>query len=128
MTRHWTDSDIPDLNGKLALVTGANSGLGLCTTRGLASRGAKVLMACRDPVKGRATMQQISAEVPGARLEIQDLDLADLASVRRLAANLSRRYGRLDLLCNNAGVMALPQRRTRDGFEMRKCPRFPVIA
>ncbi|AKJ27134.1 oxidoreductase [Caldimonas brevitalea] len=119
MTRPWTYRDIPDLTGKLALVTGANSGLGLHTTRGLAARGATVVMACRDAAKAQAAMQQICAEVPGAQLEMLALDLADLASVRRCADSVIQRHDRLDLLCNNAGVMALPRRVTCDGFEMQ---------
>jgi len=119
MTKPWTYSDIPDLTGKLALVTGANSGLGLHATRGLAARGARVVMACRDRAKAQTAMERISAAIPGARLEILALDLADLASVRRFADTLMQRHERLDLLCNNAGVMALPRRTTRDGFEMQ---------
>jgi len=119
MTRTWTYSDIPDLTGKLALVTGANSGLGLYATRGLAAHGAQVLMACRDRAKAQTAMQKISAEIPHAKLEVLALDLADLSSVRRFADTLMQRHERLDLLCNNAGVMALPHRTTRDGFEMQ---------
>jgi NAD(P)-dependent dehydrogenase (short-subunit alcohol dehydrogenase family) len=119
MTRTWTYSDIPDLSGKLALVTGANSGLGLHATRGLAAHGAHVVMACRDLAKARTAMRRISAEIPHAKLEVLALDLADLSSVRRFAETLTERHERLDLLCNNAGVMALPHRTTRDGFEMQ---------
>src|SRR5438105_1555980 len=119
MTKPWTYGDIPDLTGKLALVTGANSGLGLYATRGLAARGAQVVMACRDRAKALTAMQQISAEIPGAKLEILALDLADLSSVRRFADTLMQRHESLDLLCNNAGVMALPRRATCDGFEMQ---------
>jgi NAD(P)-dependent dehydrogenase (short-subunit alcohol dehydrogenase family) len=119
MTRHRTCIDIPDLTGKLALVTGANSGLGLHATRALAAHGARVVMACRDLAKAQTAMQRLHAEIPNARLEVLPLDLADLGSVRRFAATLMQRHERLDLLCNNAGVMALPHRTTRDGFEMQ---------
>jgi NAD(P)-dependent dehydrogenase (short-subunit alcohol dehydrogenase family) len=119
MTKTWTCRDIPDLTGKLALVTGANSGLGLYTTRGLAARGAQVVMACRDLAKARTAMHRISADIPHAKLDVLALDLADLSSVRRFADTLMQRHERLDLLCNNAGVMALPHRTTRDGFEMQ---------
>lgn len=116
---NWTLDDIPDLRGKFAVVTGANSGLGLHTASALAAKGARVVLACRDAAKADAAMQQIRAQVPAAQLEFLPLDLADLASVRRFADTLLQRETRLDLLCNNAGVMALPQRKTRDGFEMQ---------
>lgn len=116
---HWTLDNIPRLDGRLAVVTGANSGLGLHTAAALAGKGARVLLACRDAAKAEAAMQQVHAQLPSAQLEFLALDLADLASVRRCAETLTQRESRLDLLCNNAGVMALPQRRTRDGFEMQ---------
>jgi len=119
VTTNWTLDDIPDLRGKFAVVTGANSGLGLHTAAALAGKGARVLLACRDAAKAEAAMQQIRAQAPSAQLEFLALDLADLASVRQFAATLLQREPRLDLLCNNAGVMALPCRKTRDGFEMQ---------
>lgn len=115
----WTLSDIPDQGGRVALVTGANSGLGLHTAAALAGKGARVLLACRDAGKAEAAMRQIREQHPAALLEFRPLDLADLASVRRCAGTVLQRAPRLDLLCNNAGVMALPQRRTADGFEMQ---------
>lgn len=117
--KHWTAADIPDQTGKTALVTGANSGLGLETALALAARGAQVVMACRDPGRAQRAMQALRAQVPEAQLAFMPLDLADLRSVRQLAMDYGRRFHRLDMLCNNAGVMALPQRRTADGFEMQ---------
>jgi NAD(P)-dependent dehydrogenase (short-subunit alcohol dehydrogenase family) len=112
----WTAADIPDQTGRTAVVTGANSGLGLHTSLELARRGARVVMACRDLGKGRAAQQRIRDEVPDADLDLRELDLADLASVRAFAEQLPGT--RLDVLVNNAGVMALPRRETADGFEM----------
>jgi NAD(P)-dependent dehydrogenase (short-subunit alcohol dehydrogenase family) len=118
-TEHPTPGLAGPLHGQLALVTGANSGLGLHLSGHLAARGARVLMACRDPAKGQAALQQLRAQQPQAQLDLLPLDLANLASVRRLAATVAQQHGRLDLLCNNAGVMALPRRTTHDGFEMQ---------
>ncbi|GLW95873.1 oxidoreductase [Actinokineospora globicatena] len=111
----WSAADIPDLSGKTALVTGANSGLGLRTAQLLSDRGAHVLMACRSVERGRAAV----ATVTGAA-ELLELNLADLASVRTAAAQVRERTGdRLDLLVNNAGVMVPPPARTADGFELQ---------
>ncbi|MEV0599649.1 oxidoreductase [Streptomyces sp. NPDC050315] len=117
MARRWNTSHIPDLTDKLAVVTGANSGLGYVTARELARRGARVILACRDKDRGASAVAQLHSEVPGCDAELRTLDLADLASVRAFAADLAP--SRLDLLINNAGVMALPHRRTADGFEMQ---------
>ncbi|WP_432252167.1 oxidoreductase [Streptomyces sp. HNM1019] len=111
----WTASDIPDQTGRTAVVTGANSGLGLVTARELARRGAHVVLGCRSEKRGAEAAERIRARAPGARVEVARLDLADLASVRAFAAG--HKGDRLDLLINNAGVMALPHRRTADGFE-----------
>ncbi|MER5563121.1 oxidoreductase [Streptomyces sp. NPDC002506] len=115
MTQGWNAQDIPDQSGRTAVVTGANSGIGLVTARELARRGARVVLACRSEARGRAAEERIRGEVPDAEVEFRPLDLADLASVRDFAAKLP--YERLDLLINNAGVMALPFGRTADGFE-----------
>ncbi|MGW1865328.1 oxidoreductase [Streptomyces mauvecolor] len=115
MTQGWSAQDIPDQSGRTAVVTGANSGIGLVTARELARRGARVVLACRSEARGRAAADHIRSEVPGAQAEFRTLDLADLASVREFAAKLP--YDRLDLLVNNAGVMALPYGKTADGFE-----------
>ncbi|MFJ5674794.1 oxidoreductase [Streptomyces sp. NPDC093097] len=119
MTR-WNTSHIPDQTGRAAVVTGANSGLGYVTARELARRGARVVLACRSAERGTAALSRLRAEVPTAEAEFRALDLADLASVRRFAEGLADFCDdRLDLLVNNAGVMALPQRFTADGFEMQ---------
>jgi NAD(P)-dependent dehydrogenase (short-subunit alcohol dehydrogenase family) len=115
----WTESQMPDLTGRVALVTGANSGLGLETSRALAAKGAHVVLACRGETKALAAIAAIRASLPKADLEFLSLDLSDLASVREAAAAFAARHERLDLLINNAGVMALPQRKTADGFEMQ---------
>lgn len=109
MASRWTAADIPDQTGKTAVVTGANSGLGASIARDLAHAGASVVLACRNTAKG----EQIARDIgPGARVE--QLDLADLASVRSFAA---RTDSTVDILINNAGVMAPPRRLTADGFE-----------
>jgi NAD(P)-dependent dehydrogenase (short-subunit alcohol dehydrogenase family) len=117
-TAQWTAQDIPVLNGKLALVTGANRGLGLEITRGLARAGASVIMACRDVAKAEIAAQQLRTEIPQARLEVMALDLADLSSIRRFAQACSARHPKLDILCNNASAILVPLSKTRDGFEM----------
>jgi protochlorophyllide reductase len=117
----WTAADIPDQTGRLALITGANSGLGLETARALLARGATVVLACRNrrrAEQARAELLTAAADGGGA-IDLLELDLASLASVRGAAAGLADRYGRLDLLINNAGLMALPRLLTGDGFEMQ---------
>jgi NAD(P)-dependent dehydrogenase (short-subunit alcohol dehydrogenase family) len=109
----WSAHDIPDQSGRTAVVTGANSGLGYVTARELARKGARVVLACRSEARGRDAVERLLGEVPGADVELRRLDLGDLASVREFAP----RYERLDLLVNNAGVMALPYGTTVDGFE-----------
>ncbi|MDT9690737.1 oxidoreductase [Streptomyces sp. P9(2023)] len=111
----WNTAHIPDQGGRTAVVTGANSGIGLVTARELARKGARVVLACRNEARGTAAVDAVRREVPGVEVEFRPLDLADLSSVREFAASLP--YERLDLLVNNAGVMALPYGRTADGFE-----------
>jgi NAD(P)-dependent dehydrogenase (short-subunit alcohol dehydrogenase family) len=115
----WTADDIPDQTGRTALVTGANSGLGLHTSLALARRGARVLMACRNPAKAGAALDRVRSEVPTAQAELVSLDLASLASVRAAAADVASRTTTLELLVDNAGVMAIPRAQTVDGFEMQ---------
>lgn len=119
MTANWTVENIPDLTGKVAIVTGANSGIGYAAAKALACREAIVILACRDPQKGRAAIEQIGQEVPTARAELLALDLADLAAVRRFADEFISNYDRLDILINNAGIMAPPFVKTADGFELQ---------
>src|SRR6478736_1949226 len=105
---HWTTQDIPDQNGRTFVITGANSGLGEATTRALAEHGAHVIMACRNITKAEAVAERI----PG-KVAVRPLDLADLSSVRSFAAVSDG----IDVLINNAGIMAVPKARTADGFE-----------
>ncbi len=115
----WSLRHLPRQTGQLAVVTGANSGIGLETTRGLAALGATVVMACRDLDKGRSAAADVRQSLPGAALDVRELDLADLASVRAFADTFAD-GAPVDRLINNAGVMAVPERReTADGFEMQ---------
>ncbi|MFE2285325.1 oxidoreductase [Streptomyces sp. NPDC059443] len=113
----WKAAHVPDQSGRTAVVTGANSGIGYFAARELARHGASVVLACRSAARGRAAEVQMRTEVPGADVEFMPLDLADLATVREFAQGYAQRHGTLDLLVNNAGVMALPFGRTVDGFE-----------
>jgi len=115
----WTAKDIPDQSGRVAVVTGANSGIGYEAAKSLAGAGAHVVLACRDPERGHGAEQQLRDAHPDASVELASLDLASLASVRDFAKGSSDRHERLDLLVNNAGVMAIPRRTTADGFEMQ---------
>lgn len=115
----WTAADVPDQSGRTALVTGANSGLGLHTTIALARRGARVLMACRDAGRAEAAVRRVRREAPGASIELVTLDLASLASVEAAAADVAGRTSALDVLVDNAGVMAPPRTTTTDGFELQ---------
>lgn len=116
----WTEADLPTLTGRRVIVTGANAGLGRETARALAEHGATVTMAVRTPAKGEAAAESIRAANPTAQVEVAELDLASLASVRAFADAWSAANPQgLDLLINNAGVMALPRRVTEDGFEMQ---------
>ncbi len=117
MSNRWNSANISDQTGRTVLVTGGNSGLGFHTCRLLAAKGARVLLASRSPQRGRKARTEILQEFPGAQLETVDLDLADLESVRRCAENLGADLDRLDLLVNNAGVMAIPRQETVQGFE-----------
>ncbi|WP_328871210.1 oxidoreductase [Streptomyces sp. NBC_00287] len=111
----WNSTDIPDLTGRVAVVTGVNSGIGYVTARELARKGAKVVLACRSERRGTEAGDRMVTEVPGADVEFGRLDLGDLGSVREFASSVP--FERLDLLVNNAGVMALPYGTTADGFE-----------
>ncbi|GAB2629176.1 SDR family NAD(P)-dependent oxidoreductase [Streptomyces capparidis] len=117
--QQWTDERIPDQSGRVFVVTGANSGLGLATTRALARRGGRVILAVRDEDKGRRAVAEITAEQPGAALEVRRLDLADLDSVRAFADRLRADHPRLDVLVNNAGVMAPPRTLSAQGHEVQ---------
>src|SRR5437899_1464459 len=107
---HWTAKDIPDQTGRTFIVTGANSGLGKVTASELAAHGATVILACRNVAKGEEAAAGMSGDV-----EVRAVDLSDLSSVRRFADGVEK----VDVLVNNAGVMAIPKRHTADGFEMQ---------
>jgi len=114
----WTCADIPDQSGRTALITGANSGLGLESVRALAHRGARVVLACRSLAKAEAACRELAAEGGGELIPLE-LNLADLASVRHGAAQVAERCGAIDLLINNAGVMAPPRQLSAQGFELQ---------
>lgn len=115
----WTAENIPSQEKKVAIVTGANNGLGYYTSRALAMKGARVVMACRNAEKGEAALKKIRAECPGADLELASLDLAELDSVQSFSDHYITNNAHLHLLVNNAGLMAIPLRRTSRGFEMQ---------
>ncbi len=115
----WTADQIPGQHGRTAVVTGANSGLGLIEARELARGGAQVFIASRDRTKAEAAAAAIHRTIPSARIEVAQLDLANLSSVRTFSERFLAGHGRLDLLINNAGVMAAPYQRTVDGFELQ---------
>jgi NAD(P)-dependent dehydrogenase (short-subunit alcohol dehydrogenase family) len=115
----WTADDIPPQAGRTIVVTGANGGLGFETALALARKQARVIMACRNTEKAAEAADTILRQIPDARLDVVALDLGDLASVRRAAAGIGAMSDRLDVLVNNAGVMAIPRRTTADGFEMQ---------
>ena len=115
----WTENDVPAQAGRLAIVTGSNTGLGFDTARVLAERGAKVVMAVRDTAKGESAAARIRSLTPGAEVTVHKLDLGSLASVRDAAAELAAAHPRIDLLINNAGVMYPPKQTTADGFELQ---------
>lgn len=115
----WTETDIPDQTGRVAIVTGANGGLGLETARDLALKGAHVVMAVRNQEKAKRAFDDITETAPDSSLEIRELDLGSLDSVRDFADSVLADFDRLDLLINNAGVMGIPERKTEDGFEMQ---------
>jgi NAD(P)-dependent dehydrogenase (short-subunit alcohol dehydrogenase family) len=120
MTTLWrSERDIPDLTGKTYLVTGANSGLGLQSTRMLSSHGAHVVMACRSAARAESAKQGVLRDNPEASLELLSLDLSDLRQIESATETFLKKHERLDGLLNNAGLMALPLARTADGFEMQ---------
>src|SRR5918994_351186 len=119
MNKKWTSGDVPAQDGRLAVVTGANTGLGFETARVLAARGASVVLAVRDVERGKQAATRIADTAPGADVMVQRLDLASLESIRAAADALRAKHQRIDLLINNAGVMYPPKQLTRDGFELQ---------
>jgi len=117
--KKWTLDQMPDQTGRVAIVTGANTGIGLETAAALAAKNAVVILACRNKAKAEDAMVRIRERTPSADLEFIELDLASLASVERFAASFRAGHDRLDLLINNAGVMIPPLGHTEDGFELQ---------
>ncbi|HUL99099.1 MAG TPA: SDR family NAD(P)-dependent oxidoreductase [Mycobacterium sp.] len=119
MSSKWTTADIPDQSGRVAIVTGANTGLGLETAKALADKGADVVLAVRNLDKGNAAAAQITAKNPNAVVKLQQLDLTSLQAIREAAEELKAAHQRIDLLINNAGVMYTDKGTTKDGFELQ---------
>lgn len=113
----WTADDMPELEGKTVVVTGANSGLGFEASKKFADKKAKVVMACRSIERGKDAKNQIEEEQPEADIEVRKLDLASLESIKDFAEEFKANNETLDILCNNAGIMAIPREETEDGFE-----------
>ena len=116
-TRRWTASDVPDLTGNTAIITGGNSGVGFETAAELARHGAVTIIACRSASRGEAALRRIEESAPSSQSKLMLLDLGDLASIDAFAQSFAKECGKLDLLVNNAGIMATPYRTTKDGFE-----------
>ncbi len=114
---NWTANDMPDLSGKVALITGANGELGAEMSAKLAGKGAHVVMAVRNMEKGEAARQDALKQFPNATLELMQLDLGDMSSIRAFVDAFKAKFDRLDILINNAGIMAIPRAETVDGFE-----------
>ncbi len=121
MSSRWTAAHIPDLTDRVAIVTGANSGIGFEGARALVRKGAHVILACRNEQKGKEAVERIQSDVPLSNAELMPLDLSDLASIREFADEFKTRINRLDILINNAGIMMTPFGRTVDGFELQFC-------
>lgn len=119
MGKDWTQTDIPDQSGRVAIVTGANSGIGLETARELARKGAHVVLACRSQARADEAISDLRSDLPEAKIDFLALDLADLDQVRAFAASVHERFDRLDLLVNNAGVMIPPASKTKQGYELQ---------
>jgi NAD(P)-dependent dehydrogenase (short-subunit alcohol dehydrogenase family) len=115
----WTTADIPDQTGRTAVITGANTGLGYETAAALAAKGAQVVLAVRNLEKGKEAARRIEQAAPGARIQLQELDLTSLDSIRTAADQLRSAHESIDLLINNAGVMMTPKSTTKDGFELQ---------
>jgi NAD(P)-dependent dehydrogenase (short-subunit alcohol dehydrogenase family) len=115
--KDWTTHDIPDLSGKVIIVTGANTGLGYAAARAFARKGAVTILACRNLAKGSTALEQVKKEVPDAQAEVRHLDLSSLTAISAFSEQFKSDYSRLDVLLNNAGIMFTPYQRTEDGFE-----------
>jgi NAD(P)-dependent dehydrogenase (short-subunit alcohol dehydrogenase family) len=117
MKENWTTENIPDLSGKVIIVTGGNSGLGFESVKVFTAKGAEVILASRSGEKGEKAKAEILQQHPEGNIKVAELDLADLDSVRRFSKNFQQNHNRLDVLLNNAGIMTTPYFKTKDGFE-----------
>lgn len=119
MSSGWSTRDIPSQKGKIALITGANSGIGFEAAKALAEKGAHVIMACRNPEKANEAMTKIRSNTPYADIEFLPMDLASQRSIKEAVSIFKEKHNQLDMLINNAGVMWLPKSKTEDGYEMQ---------
>ncbi|MEL6539108.1 MAG: SDR family NAD(P)-dependent oxidoreductase, partial [Bacteroidota bacterium] len=117
MKKRWTTQDIVDQKGKFVIITGANSGLGFASAKALASKGAHIILAVRNVQKGQAAVDKILASVPKAELTLMQCDVSDLDSVTQFVQAYTDQFDWVDVLMNNAGIMATPPRKTNQGFE-----------
>lgn len=116
-SQKWTTNDIPDLTGKVIIVTGGNSGLGFESVKAFAAKGAEVILACRNVEKGELAKSEIVKSDPTSKIRVMELDLMDLSSIREFTSSFKSNYDQLDVLLNNAGIMMTPYSLTKDGFE-----------
>lgn len=119
MARNWESEQIASQSGKRVVITGSNSGIGFEAARVLAKKGANLVLAVRNLDKGDAAAEDLEAEIPGVKVDVMQLDLADLDSVHQFADDYRGRFDKLDILINNAGIMVPPYRETKDGFELQ---------
>jgi NAD(P)-dependent dehydrogenase (short-subunit alcohol dehydrogenase family) len=117
MSENWTANNIPDLSGKIIIITGGNSGIGYEAAREFIRKGAEVIVASRDPIKANQAILNIQHEIPGARLKFIELNLTSLDSIRKFTEEFKSAYPKLDILLNNAGIMMVPYKKTEEGFE-----------
>lgn len=117
MILYWTSDNISDLTGKVIIITGANSGIGYEAAKEFARKGAQIILACRNLDKAQFALSQIQAEITETKAEILKLDLANLKSIQQFVDSFKKKYDRLDILLNNAGIMMVPYGKTEDGFE-----------
>lgn len=125
MTRkNWTIEDIPDLEGKIIIVTGGNGGLGLASVKAFASKNAEVIIACRSVQRGNEARKLLLKEQPKAKIKVMELDLSNFWSIRMFVADFKKEYNQLDILLNNAGVMMTPYAQTKDGVELQQSTNY----
>jgi NAD(P)-dependent dehydrogenase (short-subunit alcohol dehydrogenase family) len=122
--KNWTIEDIPDLQGKIIIVTGGNSGLGLASVKALAAKRAEVIMACRSVQRGNEARKLLLKDQPKAKIKVMELDLSNFWSIRMFAGDFKKDYNQLDILLNNAGVMMTPYTQTKDGVELQQSTNY----